>query len=265
MTTLAVITAPRDDKREPTEWLQWLPGERVAIRVASDITHGSYTMVEVEAGPRSGPPLHVHQNEDEHFIVLEGVVHIVCGERSVDVPAGMTLTVPRGVPHAWANLSDAPARMLAIFSPGGIEDFSASCPRWTGKVSKPSPRRMDAAWSGLRSAPEQRLSEGSPESTRRRSALVRFDIRHLGEHHGQCLAGRHRIGSATRGVPGGHFCSTVAPATWRTLPAWQSDGPTANSPSGTASPSPTRAAAAGRRMSVLRKPPPICVARAGLG
>lgn len=128
MTTVAVTTAPREANPEHAEWLQRLPGERVAIRVASDITHGSYTMLEVEAGPRSGPPLHVHQNEDEHFIVLEGIVRIVCGERSEDVPAGMTLTVPKGVPHAWANLSDAPARMLAIFSPGGIEGFFRQLP-----------------------------------------------------------------------------------------------------------------------------------------
>jgi mannose-6-phosphate isomerase-like protein (cupin superfamily) len=128
MTTAAVTTAPRDANRVHTEWLQWLPGERVAIRVASDITRGSYTVLEVEAGPRSGPPLHVHQNEDEHFIVLEGAVRIVCGERSEDVPAGMTLTVPRGVPHACANLSDAPARMLAIFSSGGIEGFFRQLP-----------------------------------------------------------------------------------------------------------------------------------------
>jgi len=72
----------------------------VAIRVASDITRGSFTMLEEEAGPRSGPPLHVHQNEDEHFIFLEGVVRIICEERSEDVTAGMTLAVPRGVPHA---------------------------------------------------------------------------------------------------------------------------------------------------------------------
>lgn len=128
MTTAAVTTAPRDANRVHTEWLQWLPGERVAIRVASDITRGSYTVLEVEAGPRSGPPLHVHQNEDEHFIVLEGAVRIVCGERSEDVPAGMTLTVPRGVPHARANLSDAPARMLAIFSPGRIEGLFRQLP-----------------------------------------------------------------------------------------------------------------------------------------
>lgn len=82
MTTPAVTTAPKEGNREHSEWLQWLPGERVAIRVASDLTHGSYTMLEVEAGPGSGPPLHVHQNEDEHFIVLEGVVRIACGERS---------------------------------------------------------------------------------------------------------------------------------------------------------------------------------------
>jgi hypothetical protein len=62
MTTLAAATAPRAGDRKHTEWL---PGERVAIRIASDMTDGNYTMPKVDAGPRSGPPLHAHQNEDD--------------------------------------------------------------------------------------------------------------------------------------------------------------------------------------------------------
>jgi mannose-6-phosphate isomerase-like protein (cupin superfamily) len=123
MTTETLGSNPEATARDDSEWLQWLPGERVAIRIPSTRTQGRYTVLEVEAMQQSGPPLHIHHNEDEHFIVLEGTVRIVCGDRSADVTPGTGLTVPRGSPHAWANLSGSPVRMLAVFSPGGIEGF----------------------------------------------------------------------------------------------------------------------------------------------
>jgi cupin domain len=57
----------------------------------------------------------------EHFIVLEGRLHIANGDKTLDAPAGKAVTVRKGVPHAWCNLSDTPVRMLLVFSPGHIE------------------------------------------------------------------------------------------------------------------------------------------------
>ena len=78
-------------------------------------------MLELVAGPRNGAPMHVHKNEDEHFIVLEGTLHIANGDKTLDAPAGTAVTVRKGVPHAWCNLSETPLRMLLVFSPGHIE------------------------------------------------------------------------------------------------------------------------------------------------
>jgi len=38
-------------------------------------------MLELIADPRNGVPMHIHQNEDEHFIVLEGSLHIANGDK----------------------------------------------------------------------------------------------------------------------------------------------------------------------------------------
>jgi hypothetical protein len=50
-----------------SEWSEVTPGERFSIRVSSEETNGAYTMLEVIADHRNGTPMHVHQNEDEHF------------------------------------------------------------------------------------------------------------------------------------------------------------------------------------------------------
>jgi quercetin dioxygenase-like cupin family protein len=102
-------------------WLETTPGERFTIRASASETKGIYTMLEVVADPRNGVPIHIHRNEDEHILVLEGTLHVVIGDATLDVPAGTAITVSRGDPHAWCNLRAMPVRMLVIFSPGHIE------------------------------------------------------------------------------------------------------------------------------------------------
>jgi mannose-6-phosphate isomerase-like protein (cupin superfamily) len=103
------------------DWQQVTPGERFKIRVSSAHTVGAYSVLEIVADPGNGVPLHVHSKEDEHFIVVEGTLDIANGDRRWDAPAGTSVTVRRGVPHAWCNSSDTPLRMLVVFSPGQID------------------------------------------------------------------------------------------------------------------------------------------------
>ena len=102
-------------------WLHVTPGERLRIRVSSAQTMGAYSIIEIVADPHSGVPLHIHNKEEEHFIVLDGTLDIAVGNRRWDAAAGSCVTVKRGEPHAWCNPSDTPLSMLVVFSPGRIE------------------------------------------------------------------------------------------------------------------------------------------------
>jgi mannose-6-phosphate isomerase-like protein (cupin superfamily) len=104
-------------------WSEVTPGERFSIRVSSEDSKGSYTMLEVFADQQNGTPMHVHQNQDEYFVILEGTARIKYGSQSVDASAGTIVTVNKGVPHAWCNLSKSSLRMLVLFVPGGIDDL----------------------------------------------------------------------------------------------------------------------------------------------
>jgi mannose-6-phosphate isomerase-like protein (cupin superfamily) len=55
-----------------SEWLETTPGERFKIQTSSSYTGGAYLMLEFEAAPRIGVPFHTHDNEEEHFIIVEG-------------------------------------------------------------------------------------------------------------------------------------------------------------------------------------------------
>jgi quercetin dioxygenase-like cupin family protein len=102
-----------------------LQGPLGAILVlASASTGGQLSVVEHPLAPRAlGSPLHTHQHEDEYSIVLEGIVGVQIGEDTREAEAGSVVVKPRGVPHAFWNPTDSPARLLDIISPGGFESY----------------------------------------------------------------------------------------------------------------------------------------------
>lgn len=67
--------------------------------------------------PGGGPPLHVHQREDETFFVLEGTVTFWVDGQRVEAAPGAVVFGPRGVPHTFRNLSNVRARMLLLVTP----------------------------------------------------------------------------------------------------------------------------------------------------
>jgi mannose-6-phosphate isomerase-like protein (cupin superfamily) len=102
-------------------WYDAASGERIAVRLSSHDTDGAYAVVESIAAPGCCVPMHLHQNEEEHLVVLAGTYQFACEDKIFDATAGTSVTVPKGAPHAWRNLSPSPSRLLAIFTPGGFE------------------------------------------------------------------------------------------------------------------------------------------------
>src|SRR5262245_37454527 len=76
------MTASKKSTGAPlaAELLQVTPGE-FKIRTSVEETDGAYSMFEFLVDPRNGVPKHIHKNEDEHFIILEGSLHIAVGTR----------------------------------------------------------------------------------------------------------------------------------------------------------------------------------------
>ncbi|MBP2551575.1 putative cupin superfamily protein [Neorhizobium galegae] len=104
-----------------SEWHEITPGERFRIRTSVVETDGLYMTLEIIADPRNGVPMHVHANEEECFIVLEGSLHLVNGDQRLNLSAGDVATVKRGTPHAWCNISEKSVRILIVFAPGHME------------------------------------------------------------------------------------------------------------------------------------------------
>ena len=103
-------------------WYDAAAGERIAVRLSSRDTNGAYAVVESVAAPGCCVPMHLHQNEEEHFVVLAGTYKFAVADKIFDSAAGTSVTVPKGAPHAWRNLSSSPGRLLVIFPEGGLSN-----------------------------------------------------------------------------------------------------------------------------------------------
>ncbi|HEV7918223.1 MAG TPA: cupin domain-containing protein [Solirubrobacterales bacterium] len=98
-------------------------GGPLTFKARGDQTNGALTVVENVVAPNDGPPLHTHANEDEFWYILEGTFRFKLGGEIHDAPQGSFVFVPRGTPHNFQNIGHQPARILAMFTPAGMENF----------------------------------------------------------------------------------------------------------------------------------------------
>jgi mannose-6-phosphate isomerase-like protein (cupin superfamily) len=118
--TLGTAVAACDLKAGGGERLRFGDVE-IVVKASADATGGAYTLFE-EKEPVD-TPLHVHENEDELFYVLEGEHVIRVGDQELPVGPGDLVFAPRGVPHAQRRVVPRAGRMLVLTSPAGLEGF----------------------------------------------------------------------------------------------------------------------------------------------
>ena len=80
---------------------------------------GGMLVLENTFHARGGPAKHLHHDQDEWFYVLEGEFVLEVGDKRFELTPGASVLAPRGVPHVWAFVGDAPGRILVAFSPAG--------------------------------------------------------------------------------------------------------------------------------------------------
>jgi mannose-6-phosphate isomerase-like protein (cupin superfamily) len=98
-------------------------GDAITVKADTRSTNGSLTVLELLVAPKSGPALHIHVREDEVWWVLEGDFRFKAGDTLLRASTGGMAFGPRGLPHNFQNVGDAPGRLLIITSPSGVERF----------------------------------------------------------------------------------------------------------------------------------------------
>jgi quercetin dioxygenase-like cupin family protein len=99
---------------------------------------GSLTSVESSAAEGFMAPLHAHE-ADEAVQVLEGAITVYAGEESVQLEAGETFVVERGVAHTYR--ADSPQTRFVFTT------FTRSASRYESFLRAAGPVAGDAGWS----------------------------------------------------------------------------------------------------------------------
>lgn len=124
MTTLletnAIIRLPDEGEKH------WVISDHLTFKLTGNDTAGRFTLAINRTSPQSGPPPHMHANEDEIFYVIEGEFALVLGETSFTAGPGHAVFLPRGVMHRFMNISGRPGKLLLLTNPAGFENFVAA-------------------------------------------------------------------------------------------------------------------------------------------
>ena len=114
----SVVTV--DTSKDPS---QEYDAGKIKFIAANAQTGGKFSVVELTEMPGYKTAWHQHNNCEESFYVLEGVLTIKIAGRTQGLPAGSYVFIPRGTQHGQGNFTDKPVRLLTTFAPGGFDDF----------------------------------------------------------------------------------------------------------------------------------------------
>ena len=103
----------------------WWKSGRITVKAGGAEAGHAFSQIETDDPRGSGPPRHLHHNEDETFYILEGEVTALVGEERIDLAAGDYLFAPRGIAHSYVVRSER-ARMFVTLSPAGIDELFVS-------------------------------------------------------------------------------------------------------------------------------------------
>jgi hypothetical protein len=101
------------------------------------------------------------------FSVLEGEIEVTFRGKKSIIRAGETINIPANAPHQFQNKSRRPARLLALCSPAGLEEFFREIGIPLATRTTPPPPLDEAAQATLVAkvkalAPKYRLEAVSP-------------------------------------------------------------------------------------------------------
>ena len=117
-------------------------GAEASVKISSSDSGGAYAVMEACTPPNSGPPLHLHQREDEWWYIVDGNFLFEIDGNSVHAGPGDTVFAPRGSRHTFQNIGTIPGRTLVTVVPGGLRVFPRGECRGTVRHAAPSCRNL---------------------------------------------------------------------------------------------------------------------------
>jgi quercetin dioxygenase-like cupin family protein len=125
------------------EWIDAF-GNKGLFKLTGANTGGSLTLMLSTVPAGGGTPPHIHNVDDEMFIIVEGRYRFVMNGVSKEVGPGAIVYLPRDCVHSFQNIGDTPSKHWALLTPSGFETFYARCAELFAQPGPPNFARIAA-------------------------------------------------------------------------------------------------------------------------
>ena len=144
------MSIPYLAQREDQQQLEWIGGSIFSVLLDAEATGGQLTVGRFDADLGEAPPFHMHNNEDEVFLLLAGSALVWAGDEQHELREGGVVFLPRRIPHSYRITSEK-ADLLLITTPGGLEKMFRHAGR---DLREPRPEGLEIPQSLLAEAAE---------------------------------------------------------------------------------------------------------------
>jgi quercetin dioxygenase-like cupin family protein len=107
----------------------WFTDSLMKVHITPEDTGGAYALIEVLKPPGHPTPPHIHEHDEEGFLVLEGEITLHTSDGPTVVRPGQAGRAAAGEPHALQVTSTGPARAVLVSAPSGFVDYIRACGR----------------------------------------------------------------------------------------------------------------------------------------
>lgn len=95
----------------------------ISVKLDGEHTDDAYSVFEVSVPPNVGAGLHIDNDWDEFWHVMEGTFTFTLNGKPVELGAGGFAHGPKGIPHSFKNTGETTGKLVMFTNPSGLEDF----------------------------------------------------------------------------------------------------------------------------------------------
>jgi len=107
----------------PEEETLYVSDNTITVKIGGKETGNAYSLFELSVPPEVGAGLHIDQDWDEFWHVMEGTFAFTLNGEKIELSSGGFAYGPKGIPHSFKNVGNTTGKLVMLTRPSGLENF----------------------------------------------------------------------------------------------------------------------------------------------